>query len=78
MERAQAVLEELMSLSIEAGRKAAAEAAAGDRHAAGRLFAYHDVLDVLVEQAKLIGLVFEDKSLADFDPDELLQLKKAA
>lgn len=74
MERAQAVLEELMSLSIEAGRKAAA----GDRHAAGRLFACHDVLDALVEQAKLIGLVFEDKSLADFDPDELLQLKKAA
>ena len=81
MDKSQVIVEELMSLVVEAGKKAAGEAAFGDVHARGRLYAYHDVLDVLKEQAHLLGVDFADNSLRDFDPDELLRLsvpRKAA
>lgn len=80
MEKAQVVIEELMTSAIAAGRDAALRAAAGDVVASGQVLAYYDVLDVLKEQAGQIGLVFADKTLAAFDPDELLRkpLKKAA
>ena len=78
MEKAQVVIEELMYLAIDAGRKAATEATRGDLHARGRLFAYHDILDVLQQQARLLGLQFEDKSLAAFDPDDLMRTPREA
>jgi hypothetical protein len=67
------VLEEVMRAALNAARKATAQAAAGDRHAAGQVFAYYDVLDVLKEQINLLGLEFADTELAPFDPDELLR-----
>ena len=78
MERAQAIVEEVMRAAMEAGRRAAAQAASGDLHAAGQLFAYHDVLDVLKEQADLLGVVFAESELRNFDPDELLSLSVPA
>lgn len=81
MEISQAVVEEVMRAAINAAKVAAPKAAAGDRHAAGQVFAYHDVLDVLKEQCDLLGVVFADTGLQAFDPDELLVLaspKKAA
>lgn len=72
MERSQVVLEEVMRAALVSARAAAAKAAAGDRHAAGQVFAYHDVLDVLKEQAELIGVTFDDGELKSFDPNELI------
>jgi hypothetical protein len=74
MNAAQVVLEEICRLVMEAGREAAAQAAAGDQHARGRLDAYYDVADVLKEQAKLIGVEFSEAELRQFDPDELLRV----
>jgi hypothetical protein len=74
MEASQVVVEEVMRAAVDAARKAAAQAASGDRHAAGQVFAYYNVLDVLKEQAALAGVVFDDVELQGFDPDELLAL----
>lgn len=73
MDSGQVVLEEVMRAAMESARKAAHQAAGGDRHAAGQVFAYHDVLDVLKEQAELLGIQFDDRELASFDPDELIR-----
>lgn len=73
MDSGQVVLEEVMRAALESARKAAQQAAGGDRHAAGRVYAYHDVLDVLKEQAELLGIQFDDRELASFDPDELIR-----
>lgn len=73
MEASQVVLEEVMRAAVDAARKAALQAAGGDRHAAGQVFAYYNVLDVLKEQADLLGLAFADTGLQSFDPDELLE-----
>ena len=73
MQASQVVLEEVMRAALESARKAAVQAAAGNRHAAGQVFAYHDVLDVLKEQASLLGVQFDDRELAAFDPDELIR-----
>lgn len=82
METSQVVLEEVMRAAILSARKAAAQAASGDRHAAGQVFAYHDVLSVLKEQADLAGVAFDDALVAGLDPDELIAssapLKRAA
>ena len=82
MESAQVILEEVMRAAILAARRAAAQSATGDRHAAGQVFAYHDVLSVLKEQADLAGIRFDDEIIAGFDPDELIRasasLKDAA
>jgi hypothetical protein len=72
MEASQVVIEEVMRAAVDAARKAATSAAAGDRHAAGQVFAYHNILDVLKEQATLLGVVFADIELQGFNPDELL------
>lgn len=72
MESAQVVLEEVMRSAIISARRAAAQAAAGDRHAAGQVFAYHDMLSVLKEQADIAGVQFDDEIVAEFDPDELI------
>lgn len=72
MEAAQVVLEEVMRAAIASARRAAAQAASGDRHAAGQVYAYHDVLSVLKEQADLAGVEFDDATVAGFDPDELI------
>ena len=61
-----------MRATILSARRAAARAAAGDRHAAGQVFAYHDVLSVLKEQAQLVGVRFDDAMVAGSDPDELI------
>jgi hypothetical protein len=73
VETSQMVLEEVMRAAIAAARRAAAQAASGDRHAAGQVFAYHDVLSVLKEQADLAGVQFDDEVVAGFDPDELIR-----
>lgn len=78
MEKAQVVIEELASLCISAGLEAKADAARGSMEARGRLQAYYDVLDVLKGQSDLLGITFADKSLAKFDPDELLATPKKA
>lgn len=81
MEQAQVVLEEVMRAAMQAALRAATQAADGDRHAAGQVFAYHDVLDVFKEQAELLGMKISDTELAAFDPDQLIQLsapRKAA
>lgn len=81
MDAKQVVLEEVMRMAIEAGREAAAQAASGDRHAAGQVFAYYNVLDVMKEQADLLGVKFDDAEVAAFDPDELIKIsapRKAA
>lgn len=62
-----------MRAALESVRKAAQQAAGGDRHAAGQVFACHGVLDVLKEQAELPGIPFDDRELASFDPDELIR-----
>lgn len=72
MESSQVVLEEVMRATILAAQRAKQLAAAGDRHAAGQVFAYHDVLSVLREQADLAGIEFDDRLVAEFDPDELI------
>ncbi|MHB8920901.1 MAG: hypothetical protein ACYC3N_07690 [Halothiobacillus sp.] len=69
---AQAILEGVMKAAIDAARQLADAAAAGDAFSQGEIMAYYDMLDVIKEQAELAGLEFEDKMLADFDPDELL------
>ena len=73
MESCQVVVEEAMRAAIDAARKVAPQAAAGDRHAAGQVFAYYNVLAVLKQQAALLGVTFADKELATFDPDELIR-----
>jgi hypothetical protein len=81
VEQAQVVLEEVMRAAMQAALRAATQAADGDRHAAGQVFAYHDVLDVFKEQAELLGMKISDAELAAFDPDQLIQLsapRKAA
>ena len=72
MEACQVILEEVMRSAVDAARQAARQAAAGDRHAAGQVFAYHNMLDVLKEQADLRGVAFDDAELVAFDPDELI------
>lgn len=69
---AQVVLEEAMRAAIEAGRDAAARSVAGDARAAGEVMAYYNVLDVMREQASLLGVVFRERDVASFDPEELL------
>jgi hypothetical protein len=73
MDTPQVVLEEVMRAALEAARGAAVQASAGDPHAAGQVFAYHDVLDVFKEQAALMGLMIDDAELAALNPDELLR-----
>jgi len=74
VDQAQVVLEEVMRAAMLSALKAAVQAAAGDRHAAGQVFAYHDILDVFKEQAEVLGVKLADAELASFDPDTLLKL----
>lgn len=72
MQASQVILEEVMRAAIGAATAAAVKAAAGDRHAAGQVFAYHDVLSVLKEQADIAGIAFDDALVAGFEPDTLI------
>ena len=64
MNAGQIVLEEVMRAALDAARAAARQAAAGDRHAAGQVYAYHNVLDVFKQQADLLGMKIDDAELA--------------
>ncbi len=73
MEKAQVALEEVMTHAIAAARRARAQAANGsDRYGEAMAFAYYDIVDVIGEQADLLGLEWADRSLADFVPESLL------
>lgn len=81
MNSAQMVLEMVLRRAMEAGRAAAPDAERGDSYARGLAFAYHDLADVLKEEAEIAGIKFSEAELRAFDPDELLKLavgKKAA
>ena len=73
MEKAQVVLEELMTHAIAAARRARAAAADGsDPHGDAMAFAYSDIIDVIREQADLLGVEWADRTLAGFVPESLL------
>lgn len=73
----QVVLEELLTAAIAAGRQAAKKyRASGDRFEEGRVFAIYDLVTVAQEQAKTLGIEFDDKSLAEFDPDAEFMLPR--
>jgi hypothetical protein len=72
----QVVLEELLTAAIDGALKAR-EKADRDPFEKGLLMAYYDLITVAKEQAKIIGLTFEDKTITAFDPDkELLRHKR--
>ena len=73
MNESQVVIEEVMRAAMDAALKASARARSGDQHAAGQVYAYHNILDVFKQQADLIGLEIADTELAEFNPDVLLQ-----
>lgn len=75
----QVVLEEVMVAALDSARSAAEQAATGDSYSAGKVDAYYDVLDVLKEQAELLGVKFDDVRLQRLNLDELFQasVKKA-
>lgn len=73
MEKAQVVLEELMTHAIAAARRARAAAADGSEpHGEAMAFAYYDIIDVIREQADLLGIEWADRTLAGFVPESLL------
>ena len=73
MEKAQVVLEEVMAHAIAAARRARAAAADGsDPHGDAMAFAYYDIVDVIREQADLLGIEWADQTLASFVPESLL------
>ena len=69
MEKAQVALEEVMTHAIVAARRARAEATSDGEAMA---FAYYDIVDVIREQADLLGIEWVDRTLADFVPESLL------
>ena len=73
----QVVLEELLTAAIDAAMKAR-EKATTDPFESGRTMAYYDVIRWAQEHAKILELQFVDKSLAAFNPDELLKPAKQA
>ena len=73
MEKAQVVLEEVMTHAIAAARRARAAAANGsDQHGEAMAFAYYDIVDIIREQADLLGIEWADQTLAGFAPESLL------
>lgn len=72
MNSAQMVLEMVLRRAMEAGREAAPDAERGDGFSRGLAFAYHDLADVLKEEAEIAGIRFSEAELREFDPDELL------
>jgi hypothetical protein len=78
MDSGQVVLEEVMRAALDAARSAARQAAAGDRHAAGQVYAYHNVLDVFKQQAEVLGMQIDDRELAALNPDDLIKRPRAA
>jgi hypothetical protein len=78
VEKAQVVLEEVMAHAIAAARCARAAAADGsDQQGEALAFAYYDMVDVIREQAELLGIEWADRTLADFVPESLLGLRDA-
>ena len=73
----QVVLENLLTAAIDAAMKARARADTDPAERA-RMMAYYDVIRWAKEQAGVIELEFADRSLADFNPDELLQPARQA
>lgn len=73
----QVVLEEVLSHAIEAAREARARAKS-DVAEMPVLNAYYDIITVALEQADLMGLQFVDKTIAAFDPNELILRKPKA
>ena len=73
----QAVLEETLAAAIAAALDARVKAAT-DPFENGRLMAYYDIIAVAKEQAAIMEIEFADKSIAAFDPDELLKPAKQA
>ena len=73
----QVVIEELLTAAIDAAQKARRKADT-DPFENGKLMAYYDVIRWFKEQAVVLEIEFADKSLAAFDPDELLKPRKQA
>lgn len=62
-----------MTHAIAAARRARAAAADGsDQHGEAMAFAYYDMVDVIREQADLLGIEWADRTLAVFVPESLL------
>ena len=73
----QVVVEEVLTAAIDGARDARKNADA-DPFEKGRLMAYYDIITVAKEQAAIMEVEFGDKSIAAFDPDELLKPAKQA
>ena len=71
----QVVLEEVLRAAINAAREARARAVS-DLFEEGLMMAYYDLITVAKEQAELMELEFIDRTIAEFDPDELLRALK--
>lgn len=75
MEKAQVVLEVVMSHAIGAAQRARRRAQAPDgsgKDGEAMAFAYYDIVDIIREQADLLGIEWADRTLADFVPESLL------
>ena len=71
----QVVLEEVLRAAINAAREARARTVS-DPFEEGLMMACYDLITVAKEQAELMELEFIDRTIAGFDPDELLRALK--
>ncbi len=73
--RAHAVLEQALELALEHALESRAKAAA-DPFEAGALQGYHELIAFALTQARARGLAFANRTLAAFDPNDLLKPAK--
>lgn len=71
----QVIIEAVVQSVRRSADKAAQSPADFDR---GMVIAYHDVLDIIKEQAELLDVPLVDVAMAGFDPDSLLRRRSTS